>query len=64
MSIAQLWQNMTEEKKLLIKQLGILSLATYVCLQIISLLLPVSIAIFIGYSLYRWFVNQNPKVLR
>ena len=63
-SINSYWQKLTEDKKLFLIKLGFASIALYVALQLLSLLLPIFITGAIGLWVYKNLINPNPKVLK
>ncbi len=64
MTQIQYWQNMAEDKKLLIKKIAIAAIGLYVLVQLVGFLLPIAIFLSIGYWGYKSFIDQNPRVLR
>ena len=64
MEPTKLWQNLSEDNKLLVKEISLAALGLYVLLQLATLFLPIAITTCIGYWAYKVFINKNPKVFK
>ena len=62
--ITSYWQELTDENKLLIKQIGIASVALYVVFQLVGFLLPVVITGYACYWVYKNVLTENPRVMK
>ena len=62
--IAGYWQELTDDNRLLIKQIGIASIALYVVFQVVGLLLPIAITGYAGYWVYKNVLTENPRVMK
>ena len=62
--ITSYWQELTDENKLLIKQIGIASVALYVVFQLVGFLLPVVITGYSCYWVYKNVLIENPRVMK
>ena len=62
--IAGYWQELTDDNRLLIKQIGIASLALYVVFQLVGFLLPIAITGYAGYWVYKNVLTENPRVMK
>ena len=60
--ITSYWQELTDENKLLIKQIGIASVALYVVFQLVAFLLPVVITGYACYWAYKNVLTENSRV--
>ena len=58
------WKEMTDDNKLLVKQIGVAAITLYVALQLISLLLPIAITLISGHWIYKSLAKKNPKIMR
>ena len=63
-NITSYWQELTDENKLLIKQIGIGSVALYVVFQLVGFLLPVVINGYACYWVYKNVLTENPRVMK
>ena len=63
-SISSYWQGLTDENKTFVKRIGIASIALYVLLQLVTLLLPIAFTAGIGFLVYKNVIDKNPKVLK
>ena len=62
--ISLFWHELSEDKKLLIKQICVISIALYVLLQLLGFLFPITIAIIAILWVYNNFLDKNPRVLK
>ncbi len=62
--ITSYWQELTDENRLLIKQIGIASVALYVVFQLVGFLLPVVITGYACYWVYKNVLTENPRVVK
>ena len=62
--ITSYWQELTDENRLLIKQIGIASVALYVVIQLVGFLLPVVITGYACYWVYKNVLTENPRVMK
>ena len=62
-SITTFWQNMTDEKKLLVRQLAIAALALHIVIQLIGFLLPIIFTAVIIFWVYKNILNKNPRIM-
>ena len=62
--ITSYWQELTDENKLLIKQIGIASVALYFVFQLVGFLLPVVITGYACYWVYKNVLTENPRVMK
>ena len=62
--IAGYWQELTDDNRLLIKQIGIASVALYVVFQLVGLLVPVAITGYACYWVYKNVLTENPRVMK
>ena len=62
--ITSYWQELTDGKRLLIKQIGIASVALYVAFQLLGFLLPIAIAGYSCYWVYKRVLNENPRIMK
>ena len=58
------WQELTDDNRLLIKQIGIASVALYVVSQLLGFLLPIAITGYAGYWVYKNVFTENPRVMK
>ena len=58
------WQELTDDNRLLIKQIGIASVALYVVFQLVGFLLPVVITGYACYWVYKNVLTENPRVMK
>ena len=64
MSPIQFWQNMSDEGKLVAKQIGLAAIGLYVLMQLLGFLIPILLIGAFGYWLYKIFFDPNPKILK
>ena len=62
--ITSYWQELTDNNRLLIKQIGVASVALYAVFQLVGLLLPVAITGYTGYWVYKNVLTDNPRVMK
>ena len=62
--ITSYWQELTDDNRLLIKQLGIASVALYVVSQLVGFLLPLAITGYVCYWVYKNVLTENPRVMK
>ena len=62
--ITSYWQELTDGNRLLIKQIGIASVALYVLFQLVGFLLPIAITGYAGYWVYKNVLTENPRVMK
>ena len=62
--VTSYWQDLADENKLLIKQIGIASVALYVVFQLVGFLLPVVITGYACYWVYKNVLTENPIVMK
>ena len=62
--ITSYWQELTDENKLLIKQIGIASVALYVVFQLVGFLIPIVITGYACYWVYKNVLTENPRVMK
>ena len=62
--ITSYWQELTDENRLLIKQIGIASVTLYVVFQLVGFLLPVVITGYACYWVYKNVLTENPRVMK
>ena len=62
--ITSYWQELTDENRLFIKQIGIASVALYVVFQLVGFLLPVVITGYACYWVYKNVLTENPRVMK
>tara|TARA_B100000700_G_scaffold329531_1_gene451574 strand:+ start:1913 stop:2113 length:201 start_codon:yes stop_codon:yes gene_type:complete len=62
--ITNYWQELTDENRLLIKQICIASVALYVVFQLVVFLLPVAITGYACYWVYKNVLTENPRVIK
>ena len=62
--ITSYWQELTDENRMLIKQIGIASVALYVVFQLVGFLLPVVITGYACYWVYKNVLTENPRVMK
>ena len=62
--ITSYWQELKNENRLLIKQIGIASVALYVVFQLVGFLLPVAITGYACYWVYKNVLTENPRVIK
>ena len=62
--VTSYWQELTDENKLLIKLIGIASVALYVVFQLVGFLLPIAIAGYACYWVYKNVLTENPRVMK
>ena len=62
--ITSYWQELTDENKLLIKQIGIASVALYVVFQLVGFLLPVVITGYACYWVFKNVLTENPRLMK
>tara|TARA_B100001250_G_scaffold317316_1_gene279767 strand:- start:182 stop:382 length:201 start_codon:yes stop_codon:yes gene_type:complete len=62
--VTSYWQDLADENKLLIKQIGIASVALYVVFQLVGFLLPVVITGYACYWVYKNVLTENPRVMK
>ena len=58
------WQELTDDNRLLVKQLVIASVALYVVFQFVGFLLPIAITGYAGYWVYKNVLTENPRVMK
>ena len=58
------WQELTDDNRLLIKQIGIASVALYVVFQFVGFLLPFVITGYTCYWVYKNILVENPRVMK
>ena len=63
-SIQTLWKELTDDNKLLVKQIGVAAIALYIALQLISVVLPIAVTSISCYWVYKNLVNKNPKIMK
>ena len=56
-------QDLTDDNRLLIKQIGIASVALYVVFQLVGFLLPIAITGYAGYWVYKNVLTESPRVM-
>ncbi len=64
MSPNQIWENMTDDTKILIKKIGFSAIGLYVAMQLLSFVFPIVLISAIGYWLYKSIFDKNPKILK
>tara|TARA_Y100001968_G_C19428412_1_gene755691 strand:- start:1991 stop:2185 length:195 start_codon:yes stop_codon:yes gene_type:complete len=62
--LKQLWQDIPEDVKLLLKKLAIAALALYVVLQLVGLFFPIVFTAFVIYFVYNKYIEPNPNILK
>ena len=62
--ITSYWQELTDENKLLIKQIGIASVALYVIFELVAFLLPLVIAGYACCWVFKKVLTENPRVMK
>ena len=62
--ITSYWQELTDENRLLIKQIGIASVSLYVVFQLVGFLLPVVITGYACYWVNKNVLAENPRVMK
>ncbi|WP_320677033.1 hypothetical protein [Prochlorococcus sp. MIT 1300] len=58
------WQDLTDDNRLLIKQIGVAAIALYVVFQLVGFLLPIAITGYACYWVYKNVLTENPKVMK
>ena len=62
--ITGFWQELTDSDRLLIKKIGVASIALYTLFQLVGFLLPVAITGYAGYWVYKNVLTENPRVMK
>ncbi len=62
--ITGFWQELTDGDRLLIKKIGVASIALYALSQLVGFLLPVAITAYAGYWVYKNVLTDNPRVMK
>ena len=62
--ITSYWQELTDDNRLLIKQIGIASVALYAVSQLVGFLFPIAITGYAYYWVYKNVLTENPKVMK
>ena len=62
--IACYWQALTDGNRLLIKQIGIASVALYAVFQLVGFLLPIAITGYACYWVYKNVLTENPRIMK
>ena len=62
--ITGFWQELTDGDRLLIKKIGVASIALYALFQLVGFLLPVAITGYAGYWVYKNVLTDNPRVMK
>ena len=62
--ITGFWQELTDGDRLLIKKIGVASIALYALFQLVGFLLPVAITGYACYWVYKNVLMDNPRVMK
>ena len=64
MLISNLWDDLTNENKVLIKQIGIAAISLYVISKLLLFLFPIALTTALGYLAYKKYISPNPRIMR